>query len=379
LARFYEINGDWPKAREKYRELNLRTKNFWDVETLNRRSVFLAQFADALLRHRRPGEKQDLADAQEFVDELKKLQPNALSTLVLQVELDRVHDQLDRAAERIRAFAADRPQLASNVMETLANLAEKLGGIKLAEQLYRRHAKLSATTRGKIALAKFLGHHDRTDEALDILEPHWANPGEIERMAGTCIDVLIKGTKKPDPAQLERVSKWLDQALARSQSEQSKTLLLVSLAILRGQQEHYQEAEDLYQRAIKQGDRSGVSHNNVAMLMAVKDGKGGEALPYINRAIELQGPQPDLLDTRGVVYLTAGDSQHAIDDLEKAIEIAPKPAKYFHLAQAYLGAKNKEKARQILAEAKIKRWEESGLEPIEKKAYQRVLTELGAP
>jgi tetratricopeptide (TPR) repeat protein len=114
------------------------------------------------------------------------------------------------------------------------------------------------------------------------------------------------------------------------------------------------------------------------MLMALS-GKGREALPYIDRAIELKGLQPDLLDTRGVVYLKAGDSQHAIDDLEKAIAAAPSPAKYFHLAQAYLGAKNKEKAKQSLATAKIKGWEESGLEPLEHEAYRKVLTELGAP
>ena len=37
LARLYEVSGDWPKARETYRDLNLRTKNPRDLETLNRR------------------------------------------------------------------------------------------------------------------------------------------------------------------------------------------------------------------------------------------------------------------------------------------------------------------------------------------------------
>ena len=65
LARLYEISGDWPKAREKYRELNLRTKNPRDMETLNRRPSYLAQFAESLLRHRRPGDEQELTEAQE--------------------------------------------------------------------------------------------------------------------------------------------------------------------------------------------------------------------------------------------------------------------------------------------------------------------------
>ena len=54
---------------------------------------------------------------------------------------------------------------------------------------------------------------------------------------------------------------------------------------------------------------------------------------------------PEYLDTRGVVYLGLR-RQDAIDDLEKAVAADPSPAKLFHLAQAYLGAKNKEKAKQ---------------------------------
>ena len=37
-----------------------------------------------------------------------------------------------------------------------------------------------------------------------------------------------------------------------------------------------------------------------------------------------------------------------IDDLEKAVADVPSPAKYFHLAQAYLGAKNKVKGQAEL-------------------------------
>jgi cellulose synthase operon protein C len=387
LARLYEMSGDWPKAREKYRELNSRTKNLRDMETLNRRPIYLAQYANSLLQHHRPGEEQELTDAQELVDELKQLQPNALGTLVLQVEIDRAHNQLDRAAERILAFATTRPPPPQE-LETLANLAEKLGRFKLAEELYGKLAERPAAPRGKIMLALFLGRHDRAKEALDVCEPLWSNPGEIEGAASACIDVLINGTNKPDPAQLNRVSGWLDRALAQPQNQRSKTLLTVGLANLRERQKRYQEAEALYQSAVKPGERNEVapstlliatSYNNLAWLMALHDGKGREALEYINHAITLKGPQPDFLDTRGVVYLTAGESQRAIDDLEKAVAVAPSSSKYFHLAQAYLGAKNKEKAKQSLEAAKIKGWEQSGLHPLEQGAYQKVLAELGAP
>ena len=115
--------------------------------------------------------------------------------------------------------------------------------------------------------------------------------------------------------------------------------------------------------------------------MALKDRKGSEALKYINEAIMLQGPRgvylPDFLDTRGVVYLTAGEPRRAIIDLEKAVEAAPSPSKYFHLVQAYLADNNKEKARQNLELAKTRGLALRDLHPLEQPSYQKVLSELG--
>ena len=386
LARLYEISGNWPKAREKYQELNLRTKNLQDRETLNRRPMYLAEFARSLLRNHQPGEQRDLTDAQELVDELEQLQPNALGTLILQVEIYKAENQPDRAAKLIEECAG-RPNLPPEVLAALADMAEKLGQLNLAEKLYRQDEKQSGTLRSKMLLAQFLGHHGRAKEALDICEPLWINPDGIEGAVGTCIDMLLNGQHKPDPVQLNRFSGWLDQALKQSQNQRLKTLLLVGLANLRERQELYQKAEDLYKSAVKLGDDKEVApstseliataYNNLAWLTALKDGNAGEALEYINRAINLKGLSPDFLDTRGVVYLTAGDSQRAIGDLEKAITVAPSSSKYFHLAQAYLEAKNKVKAKQSLDAAKIKDWEQSGLHPLEKEAYQQVLTKLG--
>ena len=387
LAGLYDLSSDWPKAREKYQELNARTKNVRDVETLNNRSLYLAQFAESLLRHGRSGQEQELTEAQKLIDELKQLQPNALGTLILQVEIERAHDRLDSVDDLIRAFAA-RPPVTSQVLESLANLAETLGRSKLAEDLYRQDEKQSDTFQGKMLLAQFLGRHGRVKEALDICERLWTNSDGLERLVGTCVGVVLNDRYKSDPAELNRVSGWLDQALSQTQNQRLKTLMLVSLGNLRERQEFYQKAEDLYERAVKLGDGTGAApstmvliasaYNNLAWLMALKDGKGREALEYINRAINLKGPLPDFLDTRGVVYLTVGDSQLAIDDLKKAVADAPSPAKYFHLAQAYLGAKERVKAKQSLEAAKITDWEQSGLHALEKQAYQKVLIELGS-
>jgi tetratricopeptide (TPR) repeat protein len=388
LARLYEINRDWPKARAKYQELYSQTKSPRDLQTLDRRPVYLAAFAQSLIRHLRPGEKQELTQAQELVDEIKQLQPDALTTLYLQVELDLANNRSESAAARIQAYAGG-PQPSPQVLETLANLAEvKLGssGLTLAEKLYRQVAALPAVPQGKIELAKFLGRHDRSKDALDVLEPLWSNTDAIDGVVTACIDVLLSNQRDPDPVQLNRSCGWFEQALKQ---KPGSILLSIGLANLREHQDRYQEAEELYRSVIKLGDGNrapgdsrtiSTSYNNLAWLMGLYDRKGQEALPYVNHAIKVEGPLPDFLDTRGILYLTVADIQHAIDDLEKAVADAPTPSKYFHLTQAYLAAKNKEKATQSWKAAnKTKGWEQGGLHPLEKEAYRQVLKELGAP
>ena len=66
------------------------------------------------------------------------------------------------------------------------------------------------------------------------------------------------------------------------------------------------------------------------------------------------GPQPDFLDTRGVIHLGLNQTKEAITDLEAAAKTAPSPSKLFHLAQAYYQINDKEKAKQFLREAKAK-------------------------
>jgi len=305
--------------------------------------------------------------------------------LLFQVEIDLAHNQPDSAAKLLDE-CPKHPDLPPQVLEALANLAEKL---------YRQLGP--AASRGRIGLAAFLGHR-HVKEVLDICEPLWANSGDIEKkeVVQLCLEVVLTGgTNKSDPA-LDRVFGRLKQALAQPENQRLEPLLLFGMGSLRERQQHYQEAESLYQSAVKTGDRGEVApsalasialaYNNLAWLIALNDRKGQDALPYIDRAIalmgqqaNLMGQQADFLDTRGVVYLTIGNNQFAINDLEKAVKLAPVPSRHFHLAQAYLAAKDREKAKQSLAAAKIKAFEQSGLHVLERGAYQNVLTELGAP
>jgi cellulose synthase operon protein C len=381
LAHLYEVIDDWPKARQKYDELDLRTRNLRDLETINRRPLYLAQFTRSLLQHYKPGDEQDLTKAQELVDAIKQLQPNVLGTLILQVEIHRVRKEIDKATNLIQVFAS-RSNLNPQVLEVLADLAEKMGRFEFAEELYRRVAQ-SSDARGKLLLAGFLGRRDRIKDALDTCEPLWKSIRDVEVLGVACINILFGSSdhpRTPEPAQINRVMGWFDHAIEMAPNQQRpNSFLLIGLGNLYEKQGRYSEAQKSYLVAAE-GDPNGIAYNNLAWLASQKDGKHKEALDYANRAVARKPEQPDFLDTRGMIYLAAGNRELALNDLQRAVANDPlSPSKHYHLAQAFLANSDKEKARQSLEMAKAKGFTPSGLDVLEQPRYPNFLKGLESP
>ena len=326
LARLYESSGDWPRARVVYRELNLRTKGSRDMETLNHRPLYLGEFVRSLLRNHTAKDDQDLIEAEELVEELKQLQPDQLSTLVFQVEVAHARNQPEKALGLIQT-SAQRLDLAPQAIKKLAELAENLGRLELAKQLYSRYASLPRIGDGKIVMAMFLGRQGHINDALDLCESLWADPRNAEMAAAACVNLILATNARPNSPELGRVVNWLEQAVKQ---KTDSPLLLVGLGNCRERQEDYAAAKALYERVIKQGsqiagstnlnDLIAGSYNNLAWLLALWDKQGKNALVDIDNAIKLAGPLPDYLDTRGVVYLGLNETQNAIKDLEMAVE-----------------------------------------------------------
>ncbi|HEX3446679.1 MAG TPA: tetratricopeptide repeat protein [Isosphaeraceae bacterium] len=377
LAQLYEASGIWDKAREEYLALNAKTRSARDLETLNRRPQYLLHFAaKSLLRNRTARNEQALSDVQDVIDDLKQIQPDAIATLALQVDLYRARNQLDAAADLIRT-TADRPDLAPSMLKQLAELAERIDKLDLAEQVHKKYADSSNSPLQKYPLVIFLAKNDRLEKALDICEPLWANPRDMESVAQICIDA-ISYSSKYDRAQFERAAAWLEKAreAAETQNWNSTSTVLSALASIRERQERFQDAEALYKHAIDKGHNP-IAYNNLAWLMVLRNGGAAkEALAYVERAIALGGPLRSYLDTRAVIYMALGQPQKAISDLEKVVETDPSPAELFHLAQAYLQANKQQKAKEDLRAAKDKGLPK-GLHSLEMSAYKKLLEDLG--
>jgi tetratricopeptide (TPR) repeat protein len=380
LARLLEAAGEWPRAREQFRELMLRTDGRRDAETLNRRPLFIATMVEALVRHHQPGDDADLAEARQLVDKLRSIQVNPLALVLLDAQIDKAANQLAAAGARIREYAG-RPGLDAKARVSLANQAERLGLTGEAEAIYRAMAARPPSVSGQIQLVDFLARQRRLKEAIDLCETLWADPALRDGVAAECVKILGDPNAPLDKEQAGRVVSWLERERAEKKqfNKPESILYLLGLGNLNERLGEYDKAMALYRTAIGLNDPDGIAANNLAWLLALKGGRGGEALDLINKAIGLKGPVPEFLDTRGMVYLlTTGDGRRAIPDLETAVNRSPNGPKLFHLAQAYLKTNEREKARKVL-EAGKSRGLPGGLHPLEVGAYNQLASTLGSP
>ena len=381
LAQLLDIVGEWPRAREQFRELILRTEGARDTETLRMRPLYFDLFIIALVRHHQAGNDADLAEARQLVEKLARIQGDATLVVLLEARIDKAAGQLDAATARIRDFAS-RPSLTTADRLRLAEAAERLGLLDAAETVYRRIAA-EPPADNQFALVGFLARHGRLKDAVNLCETLWANADLREKVAAACAAILSDPATPPDRIQLQRVIGWIERA--RLEKPQSMTYLLC-LGNLNERLGDYRKAEEMYRTAIKVNDREGFASNNLAWLIVLQGGQGSEALTLINSAIRAkeaaipnkEAAIPEFLDTRGMIYLKAGEKERAIDDLKKALKDAPSPPKYFHLAQAYLQLNDNEKARQALKDGKT-RGLPAGLHPLELAAYKEVSGKLGMP
>ncbi len=214
-----------------------------------------------------------------------------------------------------------------------------------------------------------LARQKRVAEALDLCDRAWQNcPSEA--VGG--ISVAVLRTNRPDDEQCGRVEKRLREAIQKHPQSVNLLLQLADLLHLRGR---FDDSEAVYRQILDKDNRNVVALNNLAWLLAHKPGKGTEALPLSNRAIEVAGPKADLLDTRAVAYLAIDRSEPAIADLEKAIADGPNGYRYFHLARAYRLAKNKEAASEAFRKATASGLEADQLHPVEQVVYRELSKE----
>jgi uncharacterized protein HemY len=91
--------------------------------------------------------------------------------------------------------------------------------------------------------------------------------------------------------------------------------------------------------------------NNMALFQAELPDQKEQALQTINRAIDLVGPQPNLVDTLGLVQMALDRLDQAERSFQEAIAQSRQPSYYLHLAEAQRRAGKHELAIATYREA----------------------------
>lgn len=136
------------------------------------------------------------------------------------------------------------------------------------------------------------------------------------------------------------------------------------MATLRAVQGRYAESIEHYRSLIKLEPRNVGAMNNLAVMLAEVPETRAESIRVIDKAIEIAGEQPGLLDTKGTILVYLGESQNALFLLEAAAREAGTDARHhFHLAAAYHGVGEMMKAKQQLTSAIAMNLEQQVLAP----------------
>ena len=110
----------------------------------------------------------------------------------------------------------------------------------------------------------------------------------------------------------------------------------------------------MYTRILDRDDLSpnqrAIVSNNLAFHLARPE-TAAQARGFIDSAQKELGPHPDVLDTRGLVLLAAGDAGAAVAALSEAV-LDRSATKYLHLACALAADQRMESAKKALAEAR---------------------------
>jgi len=324
LAQLYERHMQWASARELLRNFAVTPASAANV----------AWAADAYLRHGDIDLAGDLIERLSEAD--KKLGRTSLKTISLRAEwLETRHEE--REAIAIVQDAAKDP---------------------------------SGPPQALLVAARLLARHDKLAEAIQCLDQAWAKCPAPD-VGAACVAVMLEG--KPRPLDWQHIREQLQQA---RDANPSLLELQLNLANIMELTDDFAAAEQLYRAVLKANHESVVALNNLAWLLSRRRDGCDEAATLIDRAIELYGARPELLDTRGMIRFQAGKPDLALADLSSVTTEAPSAGRLLHLARAQAAFGQRQEARQSVARAKSAGLDLKRLHPIEREACRTFIDEL---
>jgi tetratricopeptide (TPR) repeat protein len=246
-------------------------------------------------------------------------------------------------AELVERLPQDRQV---RVLEAI--VAETTGNLKQAVTAWRK--AISLGTQDTNALLRCAGLLHSQGQSRDAIQLCLMLPATASDCRGACLAARILTTAVVDAVDCEQ-AETLFKTLLDGPAGPAIPLLLSNLSVLREYQGRPDDAIALTRKALEVQPKAVELRNNLAWFLAAYKNGHAEAEKLINEAIKDVGPEPMLLDTRGVILIIAGRPAEAIEPLETAVKESVTPVRLLHLAEAYRSAGRAEDSRRVFAQA----------------------------
>lgn len=349
-GQIQEALGNWPGAKVRYR-LAAQADDSQELR-------YVKNLTAALIR------RKEESEAASWIERLQKSLPDDSATVELQARYLDTSGKSQEAKKLIEDYVAK-----SERHEVAARTFEAIGQHELAEQHFNAWIDSTDRADARFLLAGFLARAGRVSEAIEQFDLAAQKlPNEV--IIPALCETVLTAFDKASPDDIEQV---LQRAKAAAKSNQQFQVLVAALKSLAGD---YQEAIRMSRDVLQREPNNSLAMNNLAYLIAAKEQRYEEALKLVRRAIELEGPQPTLLDTEGYILLAAGKPNEAVRTLQEAVVDDPTPVSYLHLAQAYLAAGKRTDAITAMAEARKRKVNVNFFHPLEREKVKETLEEL---
>jgi tetratricopeptide (TPR) repeat protein len=291
--------------------------------------------------------------------------PSFLDTAVSQEKTD-LKDPLDRTVQAAQLLEDLGDRLTAPAQREQAKIYFEKAG-QWYESYNLKHGGSEMT------LAAFYARHGKISAAIELLGRFGAKASPLD-LYHAAMDVIHR--EDAAPQHLQQVEKVLDNAAS---AQEQPIPLLFALTNLKINQGKFAEGEDLCRQIIAKEPKNFQAYNNLGVLLALSGKKPDEALAMVNRAIDLVGPQPLLLDSRATVHLARHEAAEALQDLASIHADKVDPVWLFHKARALALAGRMDEAAAAMIEARHKGLVRALIDPPERPLFDQLQQQLAKP
>jgi len=335
LARMEARLGRWEQARKVLLDIAL---------TDDATPALRAFLVDGLIDH------GDLLSARQWMERSRVGDSDSLTLRRLELKLAVTEGNRIAIERLMKRLLPDERVRKENVDRLLAGarIAEEFGFVEPAARFYEEYAALA--TLGGLERAAFLGRQGKISDGLDLLGT-LIGDFPMPRILAELKEILNQSPGILEPGVRVRVAAILDRARRENPGNLEVEFWAASIEERLGSPT---ESEAIYRRLLTADGLGEEQRARVAANLAwllTRQETALEAADLLDRAIQVLGPDPELLDTRSMVRLSLGQPIRALEDIQIAA-IEPTPLRSLHLAIVEAANGNFPEARAALESAK---------------------------